>query len=132
MAEASNGILLDTSVIIAHMRGKIDMLALKEPHVLLFMSLVVFGELLKGALKADHPARQHAKIHEVLKHAGVLYPDDATAHFYARTACELDAKGTPIPENDVWIAAVALEMNMPLATRDAHFDRVDGLKILNW
>ncbi len=132
MPEYSNGILLDTSVIIAHMRGKMDMFAQKEPEVLLFMSLISFGELLKGALKADNPARQHAKIANVLTQVGVLYPDDATAHSYARVAAFLESKGTPIPENDIWIAAVGLEMDMPLATRDGHFDRVEALTVLRW
>jgi tRNA(fMet)-specific endonuclease VapC len=41
-------------------------------------------------------------------------------------------KGTPIPENDVWIAAVTLECAMPLATRDAYFGHVTGLQLLRW
>jgi tRNA(fMet)-specific endonuclease VapC len=44
----------------------------------------------------------------------------------------LEAKGQIIPENDIWIAAVALECDMPLATRDAHFQRVEGLTVIQW
>jgi predicted nucleic acid-binding protein len=44
----------------------------------------------------------------------------------------LARSGTPIPENDVWIAAVALEHGWPLATRDAHFARVPGLTVQDW
>jgi tRNA(fMet)-specific endonuclease VapC len=44
----------------------------------------------------------------------------------------LEAIGQPIPENDLWIAAVALELDMPLANRDAHFDRIDGLAVIKW
>jgi tRNA(fMet)-specific endonuclease VapC len=62
----------------------------------------------------------------------VLHPDPATAIHYARISADLEQKGTPIPENDVWIAAVALECGMPLATRDTHFGRVEGLKLLHW
>jgi tRNA(fMet)-specific endonuclease VapC len=51
---------------------------------------------------------------------------------YARIAQALETKGTPIPENDPWIAAVALECDMPLATRDDHFRRVETLDILWW
>jgi tRNA(fMet)-specific endonuclease VapC len=62
----------------------------------------------------------------------VVHPDDATAEIYANLAAELERKGTPIPENDIWIAAVSLELDMPLATRDAHFERVAGLAVLRW
>lgn len=62
--------------------------------------------------------------------AALLHPD--TAESYARAAGALEAKGQVIPENDLWIAAVALECDMPLATHDAHFDRVDGLTVLHW
>jgi hypothetical protein len=44
----------------------------------------------------------------------------------------LEAKGQIIPENDIWIAAVALECDMPLATRDAYFQRVEGLTVIQW
>ncbi len=69
---------------------------------------------------------------DFLQMAALLHPDTATAESYARAAVALEAKGQVIPENDLWIAAVALECDMPLATRDAHFDRVDGLTVLHW
>lgn len=68
----------------------------------------------------------------LLKVVAVLNPDSATAEHYARASVALEAKGQPIPENDLWIAAVALELDMPLATRDAHFDRIDGLDVIKW
>ena len=40
--------------------------------------------------------------------------------------------GTPIPDNDIWIAALAFEHHLPLAARDAHFDRISGLQVLKW
>ncbi|MCX6929402.1 MAG: hypothetical protein NT154_40235 [Verrucomicrobia bacterium] len=45
---------------------------------------------------------------------------------------QLAKAGTPIPENDIWIAALALEHQLPLAARDAHFDLVIGLRVLKW
>ena len=62
----------------------------------------------------------------------VIDPDATTAEFYARTAVTLEKKGRPIPENDIWIAAMALELDMPLAARDAHYQQVDGLVLLGW
>ncbi len=51
-----------------------------------------------------------------------------TAEVYARLRLDLKQKGKPIPENDLWIAALCVEHHVPLAASDAHFDAVDGLK----
>ena len=96
------------------------------------MPLVVLGELLKGALKSANPAKHKGRIAELLKVVAVVNPDTATAENYAANASALESKGEPIPENDLWIAALALELDMPLAARDAHFERVEGLTLLNW
>lgn len=132
VADRSQGILLDSSVIIAHFRGKLDIFQLISPGEPLFMPLVALGELLKGALKSADPAKHQGKIADLLKVVAVLNPDSATAEHYARSSVALETKGQPIPENDLWIAAVALELDMPLATRDAHFDRIEGLAVMKW
>lgn len=132
MADRAAGILLDTSAVVAHLRGRIDILALTAPGEPLFLPLVALGELYKGAEKSARPARNHQLVDDFLQMAALLYPDTATAESYAKAAVALEAKGQVIPENDLWIAAVALECDMPLATRDAHFDRVDGLTVLHW
>lgn len=49
-----------------------------------------------------------------------------------RLRAQLAKAGTPIPENDIWIASLALEHQLPLAARDAHFDLVIGLQVLKW
>ncbi|MEI6786242.1 MAG: PIN domain-containing protein [Verrucomicrobiota bacterium] len=62
----------------------------------------------------------------------VVSPGVATADHYGRLRAQLAKAGTPIPENDIWIAALALEHQLPLAARDAHFDLVIGLRVLKW
>ncbi len=96
------------------------------------MPLVALGELWKGALKSANPPKHQKMISALLGIVAVLNPDSSTAEHYARASVALESKGQPIPENDLWIAAVALELDMPLATRDAHFDRVAGLSVLKW
>lgn len=88
------------------------------------------GELYKGVLKSGNPAKSRAQLDLFLQTVVVLHPDTATALHYAQIATALERKGTPIPENDIWIAAVALERSMPLAARDAHFEMVHGLTLL--
>ncbi|MGV3533606.1 MAG: type II toxin-antitoxin system VapC family toxin [Chthoniobacteraceae bacterium] len=132
MADRAGGILLDSSVIIAHFRGKLDLFEHVSTAEPLFVPLVALGELLKGALKSDNPTRHRAKIDAFLKIVAVLNPDFETAEHYAQASVALASKGYAIPENDLWIAATALELEMPLATRDAHFQRVEGLEVLAW
>lgn len=62
----------------------------------------------------------------------LLLPTARTAAEYGQIKAALKAAGTPIPENDVWIAAAAVEHSWPLATRDPHFKQVPGLTVLNW
>ena len=131
MADRAHGILLDTSVVIAHLRGRIDVLALTLPTEPLFLPLVALGELYKGAEKSTHAARNRQLVDDFLQIAALLLPGRATAKIYARAAVSLETSGQVTPENDLWIAAVALECDMPLATRDAHFQRVDGLAIFH-
>lgn len=54
------------------------------------------------------------------------------AGFYSDIRLQLKRDGKPIPENDLWIAAVCMEHNLPLATADGHFDFVEGLRIYSW
>ena len=132
MADRAHGILLDTSVVIAHLRGRIDILALTTPAEALFLPLVALGELYKGAAKSTRAEHNRQLVEDFLQIAALLFPDRATAEIYARTAFELETKGQVIPENDLWIAAVALECDLPCATRDGHFQRVDGLTVIQW
>ena len=132
MAETASGILLDTTVLVAHLRGKLDLWATAGESPELYISLVTLGELYKGAYKSSNPTKNLALIDELLLHLSLLFPDTATAHSYARTVLQLEQSGTPIPQNDIWIAAVALECGLPVATRDAHFERVLGLQVLRW
>jgi len=86
MAERANGILLDTSVVIAHLRGSVDLQTLASPDEPLFLPLVALGELYRGVLKSARPESNRAKVDEFLDVAAVLYPDVATAEIYAQIA----------------------------------------------
>ena len=128
----ARGILLDSSVVIPHLRGRLDLAAQAPPAEPLFLSLTALGELYKGVFKSSQPDKNRLLLETFLQTVALLHPDTATAVQYARISADLERKGTPIPENDVWIAAVALECAMPLATRDAHFNHVTGLQLLRW
>ena len=57
----------------------------------------------------------------------LLYPDEDTTHHYARIYAQLRRQGTPIPTNDLWIAALVIQHDLLLYSRDAHFDRLPQL-----
>ena len=128
----ARGILLDSSVVIPHLRGRFDLAARVTPDEPLFLPLTALGELYKGVFKSSQPEKNRLLLETFLQTVAVLHPDTATALHYAQISADLEQKGTPIPENDVWIAALALECAMPLATRDAHFRQVIGLQLLHW
>ena len=132
MANRVNGVLLDSSVIIAHWHRKLNLEQQVTPTEVLFLPLTALGELYKGALKSALPAKNLVLIDELLKRAAVLNHDSETAWQYAEVANALERQGLLIPESDMWIAAVALEYDLPLATRDGHFARVPGLSVLDW
>jgi tRNA(fMet)-specific endonuclease VapC len=126
------GVLLDSSVVIPHLRGHLD-LASKSPSAEpLFLPLTALGELYKGVFKSSQPQKNRLLLEAFLQTVAVLHPDTATALHYAQISANLEQLGTPIPENDIWLAATALECKMPLATRDAHFGHVAGLQLLRW
>ena len=132
MADRANGVLLDSSVVIAYLRGRLDLRRHVTPNEPLFLPLVGLGELYKGALKSERVAQNLQQIGALLANVAVLNPDPATALKYAEVAAALERAGALIPENDMWIAAVALECDMPLATLDEHFQRMPGLTVLDW
>jgi len=128
----AQGILLDSSVVIPHLRGQLDLAAQVASSEPLFLPLTALGELYKGVFKSSQPEKNRLLLETFLQTVAVLLPDAATAIHYAKLSADLERKGTLIPENDVWIAAVALEGSMPLATRDAHFRQVVGLQLIHW
>jgi predicted nucleic acid-binding protein len=129
-------ILFDTSAAVAHLRGVASVTARLQAALsaqqTLYLPLTAWGELLFGAYHARQPARELANLTEFAVATVMLLPSERTADEYARLKQTLAVAGALIPENDIWIAAYALEHRLPLATRDAHFDSVPGLIVQDW
>jgi tRNA(fMet)-specific endonuclease VapC len=129
---ATGKVVLDTSVVVAHLRG-IQPVTLKlEQFDTLFLPIVALGELLCGIRKSARAQENLAVLQNWLRTATLLSLTEATADNYATIKNELAQAGTPIPENDVWIAAHAMEHGLSLAARDEHFQRITGLTLLDW
>ncbi len=97
-----------------------------------FVSSTALGELYYGARKSAHATANLARIEQFAAAVEVLSIDALTAQLYGQIRDRLRLKGRPIPENDIWIAATAIQHSLPLATRDDHFKEVDALAIENW
>jgi tRNA(fMet)-specific endonuclease VapC len=125
-------VLLDTNVVVAHLRNDPDLTMRLRATPAIYVPWVVLGELHYGAFRAQRREAQLALIREFLQTAIVLLPDRSTSELYGQVKAELAGIGKPIPDNDIWIAAMARQFDLALATRDAHFTHVPRLKTLAW
>jgi tRNA(fMet)-specific endonuclease VapC len=124
--------LLDTNVIIALFaedKAIKDNLG-KAGEV--FVPSIAIGELCYGARKSARAKENLARIDEFAANNVVLGCDTETARRYGDVKNALRIKGRPIPENDIWIAAVALQHGLTLVTRDTHFGEIESLSIAAW
>lgn len=89
-----------------------------------WLPFIVLGELRAGFSVGTRGPRNEAVLHRFLLKPGVnvLYADEQSTHHYAAIYRQLRKQGTPIPTNDMWIAALALQHSLVLCARDAHFD----------
>lgn len=128
----NGNILLDTTVVVAHLRGDAALTARLQQANALYLPLTALGELYYGAYRSQNAAKSLAQVREFLKAVVVLHPAETTAECYGQIKTALAQAGTPIPQNDIWIAALAKEYQLPLAARDDHFKLVPCLNLLVW
>ena len=120
--------LLDTNIVIALFRGDRNVQQHLAESDEVFVSSVVLGELYFGALKSSRAAVNLANLDEFILACAVLVSDTETARNYGAIKHALQLAGRPIPENDIWVAAISRQHDLILITRDDHFQQVDGLK----
>lgn len=128
----SGSFLLDTNIVIALFAGEQSVVDHVADADEVFLSCIVLGELLYGARKSGRPAQNRQRIDQFAKHITLLECNSDTASEYSEIKAILKQLGRPLPENDIWIAAVARQYNLTLATRDAHFQVIKGLQCDNW
>ncbi len=94
-----------------------------------WLPLVVLAEIKAGFYGGSQQYRNETLLRSFLAKptVGILFPARETAEQYARLFVQLKRAGTPIPDNDLWIASLVLEHDLQLITRDRHFERVPQL-----
>ena len=124
--------LLDTNIVIAlFARESVAYQQLAKADEA-FVPSIVIGELYFGAYKSGRINENIARIEEFASSNTILEVDSLTAREYGRIKSSLRAKGKPIPENDIWIAATAIQYGLTLVTRDKHFEEVGQLVVEAW
>lgn len=113
------------------MNGRCLLDALREVDEV-FLSSVVLGELHYGAFKSQQSRDNIERIEELAENSVVIACDENVARKYGEIKNTLRAKGRPIPENDIWIAATAMLYDLTLITRDRHFEEIEELPTEAW
>jgi tRNA(fMet)-specific endonuclease VapC len=121
--------LLDSDVVIAAFRQDPGAQKALRDATRVLIPVIVLGELLAGARKGGQVERETRRIDDLIAAGQVLGCDLETAHHYAAVRDELRLQGRPIPDNDVWIAALARQHGLTLASRDNHFAGIEGLRV---
>ena len=121
--------MLDTSAYVGFKRNAVEAVEIIVKAELIVFSPVVMGELMFGFRNGTRFKENMDDLDRFLKHEVVdLLPiGKITSDRYSRIAVKLRQQGTPIPTNDIWIAAQAMEQGAELITSDQHFDKISGL-----
>jgi tRNA(fMet)-specific endonuclease VapC len=128
----SGRFLLDTNIVIALLQGDDTVLSNLDQAPEVFIPAVALGELFFGAAKSGRPSENTAKVERFATGRAIVSCDLDVAREYGRLKQHLKEKGRPLPENDIWIAAMAKHHGMVLVTRDRHFRDVADLSTTDW
>jgi predicted nucleic acid-binding protein len=125
-------VILDTNAVSALFEGDSQLAAVLDPSPYHHLPLIVIGEYQFGLLTSRKQKKLQSLLAKLETESLVIAADRATADWYARVRHELKEKGRLIPENDVWIAALARQHALEIVSNDAHFDYVDKIRRIGW
>ncbi len=124
--------LLDTNIVIALLGREQPVLDRLVSAERVFIPSIVLGELYFGARKSARASENLSRVDEFAANRWILGCGAEAARNYGKIKVSLRQRGRPIPENDIWVAAIAQTHNLVLATRDNHFDEIEDLQLEVW
>ena len=124
--------ILDTNALSAWADGEIQVEELLKPGNTAYFPIIVIGEFQFGIKQSRKKKRYKEFLFSCLPKGAVVDLTLETANNYSEIRLELKRAGTPIPANDIWIAAIARQLNEPILTNDHHFDYVSNIKTVNF
>ena len=122
-------ILLDTNAYVAFKRNILEVVEIIAKADFIIFSPIVIGELMFGFRNGTRFNKNMDDLNEFLDHEVVDLAEigKITSDRYSRIATQLKRQGTPIPTNDIWIAAQTVEQGAELISSDQHFEKISGL-----
>ena len=124
--------ILDTNALSALADGKIAASEKFDPATRSAIPVIVLGEYLFGIAQSRRKREYEIWLEQFISVHRILPIDEVTAWRYADLRRELKQAGSLIPSNDTWIAALSRQYALPILSRDRHFDRVKGLRRVDW
>jgi len=124
--------ILDTNGLSSLAEGELRLEPILRKATQIAVPVIVLGEYRYGIQQSRERQRYERWLVEYLAKFRVLNVDEQTTTSYAAVRGELKRAGTPIPSNDVWIAALCRQHSLAVLSRDRHFDLVPGLRRIDW
>ncbi|TVP80951.1 MAG: type II toxin-antitoxin system VapC family toxin [Puniceicoccaceae bacterium] len=97
-----------------------------------YLNFICLGEYRSGILGSTRPQKPLAMLEQICAAWPTLHSDNITVTHYAEISDKLRTKGRSIPTNDIWIAALARQHDMPILSQDRHFDHIPGIERIGW
>lgn len=122
----------DSNIAIAYFKSEVSILTKMKSVNSISIPATVLGELYYGAEKSQQAVSNIQRVDQFRDQNVILQCDAGTAAIYGSIRNALRLKGKPIPENDIWIAALTIQHDLTLVTRDAHFGEISTLQREAW
>ncbi len=116
---------IDTNTAVEFFRNNKEIVEKISAYKTVYLPITVVGELLFGALNSAKSKEKLTETRNFIKDCKILNINYIVAEKYAQIREDLKRKGKPIPENDIWIAAICSASNVSLITNDKHFNNID-------
>jgi len=123
------GLALDTNIAIDILNGKSEIAEICFKHFPIYLPITVCGELFFGAINSSKSQKNISLYEEFIDDCQILNTTSGIAMEYAKIRKTLKEAGHPIPENDIWIAAICKSYDLTLATKDKHFKYISDINI---
>lgn len=124
--------ILDTNGLSALADGEPALEFILREAAQIAIPVIVLGEYRYGISHSRYHTHYERWLGEYLSTFRILDVDERTSVSYSAVRAELKKAGSPIPSNDVWIAALCRQHSLPLLSRDRHFDAVKGITRVEW
>ena len=120
--------LVDTNIVIEVFKGNKEIADYLYKLSEIFIPSIALGELYTGINRVSNREKHLKRLNDFLKLTTILNVDGDTSVIYGELIADLYKLGKPIPTNDVWIAATAIQYNLTLLSSDKHFEKINHLQ----